>query len=153
MNIQRFVYLLLLAVPSPLLADFAVDNPLDFGEIVVRSNNGVSTVSISRAGTQLSTNHILILTPGSPAVFTLSGLAPYTIANLSVDLPAFSMMAYPGTAQFAITAVDLPASVSLGPSGSVQFRMGGTLSTSGNPAENYYSGAPYQIFLNLNIDY
>jgi len=149
---KRLIFLLLVISP-PLIADFAVDSPLNFGEIAVRSNDIVSTVSITRNSTQQSTNHIFVLTPGSPGVFTLTDLPPFTVANLSVDLPAVSAMGYPDTAQFEITAVDIPTSVNLGPSGSAQFKMGGTLSTSGNPATNYYSGAAYLIFINLNIDY
>lgn len=143
----------ILAFSAPLAADLHVDSPLNFGEIVVRSNASVSTLTIQRSGANLSTNHILIIQPGSPGVFTIDGLAPYTTVNLSVDLPASSAMNYPQTAQFTITNVDIPSSVNLGPSGSTQFKMGATLSTSGNPANQYYNGAEYLIFLNLNIDY
>ena len=77
----------------------------------------------------------------------------FTTINLSVDLPAYSAMAYPGSAQFVINAVDIPSSINTGSSGLVQFRVGATLSTSGNPAENYYSGADYNIYLNLQLVY
>lgn len=145
--------LLLLSLSAPLAADFTIDNPLYFGEIAIRSNNVVSTTTVYRNGAQQSTNHIFIIKPGSPGVFTLSGMPPYRNINLSADFPATSAMTYPQTAQFSITAVDIPSSINTGPSGSVQFKMGGTLSTSGNPAQNYYSGADYQIYLNLNLDY
>jgi hypothetical protein len=138
---------------APVLADFTIDNPLNFGEIAVNGNDVVSRTQLSRNGTQVSNNRIYILKAGSPGVFTLSAMPPYTTVNLSADLPATSAMAYPDTAQFSITAVDLPSAVNTGASGSVQFKMGGTLSTSGNPANNYYSGAEYLIFLNLNLDY
>jgi hypothetical protein len=143
----------LLTLSVPLAANFNVDTPLSFGEIVVRSNNSVSAVTVHRNGAFQSTNHILIIKPGTPGVFTLNGLPPYTSINLSVDLPASSSMNFPQTAQFTITAVDIPSAVNLGPSGSTQFKMGATLSTSGNPANQYYSGAEYLIFLNLNLDY
>ncbi len=134
-------------------ADFNIDNPLNFGEIAIRNNTVVSSLVLSRNGAEQSTNQIFIIHQGTPGVFTLSGFSPYTTVNLSVDLPAYSSMAYPNTAQFKITAVDLPSSLNLGPTGSGQFSMGATLTTSGNPAENYYSGADYIIFLNLNINY
>ena len=145
--------LALLVLSVPLKADLTIDTPFSLGEIVVRSNNSVSTISINRNGAQQSTNQILILKAGSPGVFTLSSFPAYTIINLSVDLPAYSAMDYPGTAQFSMTAVDLQPSINVGPTGSAQFKMGGTLATSGNPAENYYSGANYVIYLNLNLDY
>lgn len=152
MNKQNFILLLLL-IAVPAAADFTIDNPLNFGEIAISRNDVVSTTSIARNGTQISNNRIYILRAGSPGVFTFSGLPPFTNVNLSVDLPASSAMAYPGTAQFSITAVDLASAINMGPTGSAQFRMGGTLSTSGNPAQNYYSGVDYLIFLNLNLDY
>lgn len=143
----------LLLITPFVRAEFSIDTPLNFGEIVIRSNSVVSSVSISRNGNQHSTNHILILKPGTPGVFSLTGFPPYTVVNLSVDLPAYSNMLYPQTAQFELTAVDMPETLNLGATGGAQFRIGGTLSTSGNPLQNYYSGADYVIYLNLNIDY
>lgn len=143
----------LLALSAPLAAEFTTDVPFSFGEIAVRNNNSVSTLTIMRNGSQYSTNHILMLKNGSPGVFSFSGFPPYTIIHLSVDLPAYSAMLYPDTAQFQMTAIDMPSTVNLGPTGSAQFKMGGTLSTSGNPAQHYYSGASYTIYLNLNVDY
>lgn len=149
----KLIMLFLLTLSTAVAADFTIDNPLSFGKIVVRNNNSVSTTSIARTGTQLSTGQIYIINLGTPGVFTLSGLPPYTNVNLSVDLPASSAMPYPGTAQFSMTAVDIPTAINMGPTGSAQFKMGGTLSTSGNPANNYYNGADYTIYLNLNLDY
>ncbi len=143
----------LLTFSAPVMADLTVDSPLNFGEIAILSNNSVSTVTVQRNGAFQSTNQILIIKAGTPGVFTISGLPPYTTVNLSVDLPASSAMNFPQTAQFTITAVDIPSAVNLGTTGSAQFKMGATLSTSGNPANQYYSGAEYLIFLNLNLDY
>ena len=145
--------LLLLGLSTPVVAEFSIDNPLSFGEIAIVSNASVSTVSISRNGAALSTNRIYIIRPGSPGVFTLSNFPPFTVATLSIDLPAYSAMSYPNTAQFTMTAVDMPSSINMNAAGSAQFKMGGTLSTSGNPTKNYYSGADYVLYLNLNIIY
>lgn len=138
---------------SSATAELLIDTPLHFGEIAIRHNNSVSTVSINRNGNQISTNQIYIIKPGTAGAYTLTGLPPYAVVNLSVDLPAFSQAMYPNTAQFEISAVDIPTSVRLDATGSAQFRMGGTLSTSGNSLNNYYSGANYTIYLNVNIDY
>lgn len=134
-------------------AEFNIDSPLSFGEIAIRHNNSVSTTTITRNGMQTSTNQIYIIRPGTPGVYTLNSMPTFTTINLSVDLPAYSAMAYPGSAQFVINAVDIPSSINTGSSGLVQFRVGATLSTSGNPAENYYSGADYNIYLNLQLVY
>ena len=134
-------------------ADINIDTPLSFGDIAIRNNSVVSTTSIARNGTQNSTGQIYVLKAGTPGVFTLSGFSPYININLSVDLPAVSAMPYPNTAQFSITAIDIPTMVNMGPTGTAQIKIGGTLSTSGNPAQQYYSGANYTIYLNLNLDY
>jgi len=149
---QTWAFFLLL-ISAPLAADFIVDSPLSFGEIAIRNNNSVSTLTIHRNGAYQSTNQIYIIKPGSPGVYTLNGITPFTTVNLSADLPATSAMPFPGTAQFSITAVDMPSSINMGPTGSAQFKVGATLSTSGNPANNYFSGTDYVIFLNINIDY
>ena len=143
----------LFTLSTPLAADLNIDTPLSFGEIVVRSNASASTVTVYRNGAFQSTNQVVIIKPGNPGVFTINGLPPYTTINLSVDLPASSSMNFPQTAQFTITAVDIPSTVNLGATGSTQFKMGATLTTSGNPANQYYNGAEYLIFLNLNLDY
>jgi hypothetical protein len=134
-------------------AEFIVESPLDFGDIAVRSNTSVSTVRLERSGAQTSTNDIIIVKPGSPAVFTLANMPGYTTINLTADIPAVSRVAYPNAAQFSITAIDLPSSINTGPTGTVQFKMGGTLSTSGDPSKHYYDGAQYEIYINLNLDY
>lgn len=146
--VLSFVFLPLFAK-----ADFIVDAPLNFGEIAIRSNDSVSTVTVYRNGAYQSTNHIFIITPGSPGVFTISNIAPYSNVNLTADVPASSSALYPNTAQFTLTAVDLPSAINTGASGNAQFKMGGTLSTSGNPAKNYYSGANYLIYVTINLSY
>lgn len=153
MSIKYLSALSFLLLPLFAKADFTIDSPLNFGEIAIRSNNSVSTVTVYRNGAYQSTNHIFIITPGSPGVFTLSNIAPYSNVNLSADVPASSAMPYPNSAQFTLTAVDLPSAINTGASGSAQFKMGGTLSTSGNPANNYYTGANYLIYININLSY
>jgi hypothetical protein len=152
MKIKAF-FMLIACYCSSAVADFNVDIPLSFGEIAVLNNNSVSTTTISRLGSQTSTNQIYIIRSGTPGVYTLSGFQTFLNINLSVTLPAYSAMPYPGTAQFNVSAVDMPSVVNTGSSGSAQFRMGATLSTSGNPAQNYYSGADYVVYLNLDIVY
>ncbi|QBL09936.1 DUF4402 domain-containing protein [Rheinheimera sp. D18] len=149
-------YLLVVAcclLSQPTWAAFLIDSPLSFGEIAIRNNNSVSSTTITRNGKQTSTNQIYVIKPGTPGVYTLNGMAAYTLVNLSVNLPAWSAMPYPSTAQFEISAVDIPSVVNVNSSGAVQFRIGATLRTSGNPVFNYVSNATYVVYLNLNLDY
>ncbi|GAB2915779.1 DUF4402 domain-containing protein [Rheinheimera gaetbuli] len=150
---KSFVALLGVFCVCDVSADLNIDSPLSFGEIAILNNNTVSTTTITRQGAQISTNQIYIIRSGTPGVYTLSGLPLFTNVSLSVDLPAYSAMPYPGTAQFQINAVDIPNTLNTGNTGTAQFRMGATLSTSGNPAQSYFSGADYTLFLNVNIVY
>lgn len=150
---KYLLLLLLVTISTASAAELTTETPLNFGKIAIRNNNSISTVSISRTGAPQSTGAIYILTPGTPGVYTLSGLPTYINVNLSVDLPATSAMNYPNTAQFSMTAVDHPSAINMGPTGTAQFKMGGTLSTSGNGTKNYYSGAEYVVYVNLNLDY
>lgn len=150
---RKTVAIIILAVfTTKAAAELSIDSPLSFGEIAVRHNNGVSTTSITRLGAQSSTHQILIIRPGTPGVYTLSELPPYTTINLSAPVPVSSEATHPG-ARFSVSAIDIPASVRTDATGSVQFRMGATLSTSGNPAENYQSVADYLVFINIDLAY
>lgn len=133
-------------------ADLSIDSPLSFGEISVRHNSGVSSTSVTRLGAQSSSHQIRVIRTGTPGIYTLSGLPPYTTINLAAPVPVLSEATYPG-ARFSIDAVDIPSSVRTDASGSVQFRVGATLSTSGDPAENYQSAADYLIFVNIDMTY
>ncbi|HEY7885068.1 MAG TPA: DUF4402 domain-containing protein [Cellvibrionaceae bacterium] len=150
---KSIIIIILCVFSANARADLSIDSPLSFGEITVRNNNSVSSTTITRAGAQSSTGQILVIKPGTPGVYTLSGLPAYTNVNLSLDIPVSSSMSYADTAQFTITAIDLADTVRTDGNGTVQFRMGGTLSTSGNPAENYFSGAEYIIFMNIDMAY
>lgn len=142
----------LLLLTTSASAELFIDSPLSFGEISLRHNNGVSTTSITRLGAQSSTHQIRIIRPGTPGIYTLTGLPPYTTISISAPVPVISEATHPG-ARFSISNIDLPSSVRSDGNGSAQFRMGATLSTSGDPAEHYQSVADYMLFINIDLAY
>jgi len=133
-------------------ADLDTDMPLNFGTVAITANDIVSSTRIRPNGEQTSTNRMWIIAPGAPGVYTISGLAPFTTVSLVVDIPETSAELYPDTAQFTVSAVELPTTVKMDASGQSQFTMGATLETSGNVYESYYN-ALYRIFLNITLTY
>lgn len=129
-------------------AQIIVNPTLSFGTIAVRGNNSVSSSSMSRAGNQTATNLLWVIEPGQPAEVMLVDFPAYTTYSLSSLLPATSGMSFPGTAQFRITHLDMPAQVRTDANGDVSFVVGGTLETSGNGLP-YYSNSAYFIYLDI----
>ncbi|MDC8829762.1 hypothetical protein [Alteromonas gilva] len=107
---------------------------------------------MSRTGRASATNSIYILELGTPGVYSLTDLPPYTVINLTANVPAYSSSTIPGTQQFVLRAVDMPASVNAGPAGIAQFSIGGVLETSGLGG-TYISPASYNIDLAIDISY
>ncbi|WP_102795100.1 hypothetical protein [Bowmanella denitrificans] len=143
---------LLVFFSSGLKADLLTDANFYFGRIAITNNSIVSTTTVPVNGNQTSTNHILVIEPGQPGVYTLTDLPPFANVSVSADVPAFSSSPLPGTEQFTITAVDIPSTLKADATGSVQFKMGGTIATSGTGG-SYVSPADYMIVININITY
>lgn len=131
-------------------ADIVVEQPLDFGKIAISSNSSVSTTTIRRNGTQTSTNKIFVVDSGKPAVLALSNFPIYVTLNVSANTPVSSAMMYPGTEQFTVTSLDVPAQVKVDSSGMGSVLIGGTLTTSGLGGI-YYSNAAYNIYIDIEF--
>ncbi|GGD55560.1 hypothetical protein GCM10011357_08970 [Lacimicrobium alkaliphilum] len=146
----KFLGLVCLVFPSAGLSDLLTDTALSFGKIAIRDNDSVSAVHLPRSGNQFPTNKILIIEPGTPGAYTLTGLPPFVEASLSADVPAFSAVPVAGTEQFTISAVDIPSTIKADASGNAHFKVGGVLETSGNGG-TYLGPLDYQIMLNINL--
>lgn len=136
----------------PVLADIQVNQQLNFGKIAITSNASVSTTTVRRNGSQLSTNKILVVQAGTPAILQLSNFPAYTTMNLSSNVPVSSAMGYGGTEQFTITALDMPSVVKTDITGQGTLIIGGTLATSGLGGV-YYNEAVYNIYLEIEFSY
>lgn len=147
-----WAFLFYITSQSPLFAELLTDSDLSFGRIAVTSNATVSSVQMSRSGRSSATGSIYILEAGSPGVYSLTDLPPYSVINLTADVPAYSSSTIAGTQQFILRAVDMPSSAPAGASGVAQFTIGGVLETSG-AGGTYIGPAPYTIVLAINISY
>lgn len=136
----------------PAVGDIQVNQQLNFGRIAITSNASVSTTTVRRNGSQQSTNKILVVQGGTPAILQLSNFPAYTIMNLSSNVPVSSAMGYGGTQQFTITALDMPSTVKADITGQATLTIGGTLATSGLGGV-YYNEAVYNIYLEIEFSY
>jgi len=134
------------------MADIVVEQPLNFGKIAIGSNSSVSTTTLRRNGAQSSSNKILIVEPGSPALLQFSNFPTYITLNVAATTPIQSAMGYPGTQQFTLTALDMPSQVKLDSAGMGMMLIGGTLATSGLGGI-YYSNAAYNIYIDIEFSY
>ncbi|MBT1065217.1 DUF4402 domain-containing protein [Bowmanella sp. Y26] len=133
-------------------ADLLIDTPFTFGRLAISDNSQVSSTTLARNGNQSYTGRLLVIEKGTPGTYTLTELPPFTSFSLTPSLPAYSSVAIPGSAQFVITALDIPPTVKADINGDAQFTIGGTLTTSGN-GQPYLGPADYQIMLDIEISY
>lgn len=133
-------------------ANVSVVEPLHFGKIAITSNSSVSTTTVRRNGSQLSTNKILIVQQGAPAILQLSNFPIYTTITLSAITPVSSGMPYSGSEQFTLTALDMPATIQVDGLGEATLLIGGTLATSGLGGM-YYNDAVYHIYVDIEFSY
>jgi len=149
------LFALLLTLPSSVFAQafiFTEEIPLNFGEMVITSNASVSSTTLARNGAVTNSGSIFLITEGTPGEYTISDTTPYVALNLSITLPVDSSSTFPGTEQLRLSAVDIPAVVTPDGSGSVTFRIGGTIQTSGNGGP-YLNPATYPFIIDLEVTY
>lgn len=131
---------------------FTPEVKLHFGELVITSNASKSSTTIKRNGATTSSGHIFIINQGTPGEYTISDAAPFVALNLSIDVPVDSSAPFPGTEQLRLSAVDMPSQVIPDSTGSVTFRIGATIETSGNGG-TYLNPGTYPFIIKLDITY
>lgn len=133
-------------------AALLTDSAFDFGTLAITDNTNVSSMQILRSGKTTTAGDIYILKIGQPGVYTLTELPPFAIVGISAELPAYSSSQIVGTQQLTISAVDMAENLRVNENGTVQFKVGGVLQTSG-AGGTYVGPATYQIRLNISITY
>lgn len=145
-------FLTLIILPSNLYAAITTDSAFSFGTIAIPNNDSVSSIQMLRTGHATTKGSIYILEVGQPGVYTLTDLPPLAIVSLSAQLPAVSFSPIVGTQQLTLSAVDMAQNVRANEVGSVQFKIGGVLQTSGLGG-TYIGPANYPISLGIEINY
>jgi hypothetical protein len=131
---------------------FTREVDLYFGDLAITSNTSVSSTTITRNGSISNTGNIFVISQGTPGEYTISDTTPFVALNLSITLPVDSSASFPGTEQLRLSAVDMPSQVTPDSSGSVTFRIGGTIETSGNGG-TYLNKGTYPFIIELDVTY
>jgi hypothetical protein len=152
MFIRKIIFAAFVAIiiTNEIHAAFLIDNDFSFGKIAVTDNSSVSSVQLLRSGRATATGSIYILEIGQPGVYTLTELPPFAVVSVSTNLPVFSFSTIPGTQQFSVSALDIPSTLNADATGTVQFKVGGVLQTSGVGGA-YIGPATYQVLLDIDI--
>ncbi len=123
---------------------------LDFGVLAIRSNTTPSALTLSPIGTTTYDNFVVISAP-APGRYRLTGYPAFTDISISmVASPVINISGAPGETLTVTTAVTRPLTVRTDINGRVEFDLGASLTTSGNPYQDgVYAG---QAGLTLNFE-
>jgi hypothetical protein len=150
--VKLYLFTLVFFCPIAAKANIDIVQQLSFGKLAIVSNASVSTTTMRRNGTQLSTNKILIVEQGRPALIQLTDFPIYTTMTLTANTPVTSSMAYGGAEQFTVTALEMASTIKTDNLGQANFLVGGTLATSGNGG-SYFNNATYDIYIDIELSY
>jgi hypothetical protein len=152
----RFLFLLmllLLPLNMPNAQVIQQLQPLSFGTIAIVNNSQAGTLTIDRFGNVTSNTNFRIVLPPQEAVFQLYNLAPNT--GVSITLSHSSNQLRPvGTSgeYLEFTLTDYSRYLVVERDGTVEFRVGGTVSTTGSGSLNY-AQAEHSIVYRINLLY
>lgn len=129
---MRYLIFLIIAtvIQFPLRADIEMVSQLDFGTIAVLDNTGVETYQLYSDGRVRTSDNILIVKNGAPAVmrvFNLDPNIPLVVSTLITNNTFRSPE--PNTNTFELTEVATPILLNTDEFGEVIFNVGGTLAT------------------------
>jgi len=126
---------------------------LDFGTIAIKDNSAAHTLRIRYTGQIINDPEIIIIVPGTPAEYYVSGFPVSTLLSISVTSPSgvvTSPSAGPSNENFTISNFDYLPSVTSDVNGEFTLYVGATLSTSGS---GIYENSFYVTTMNINISY
>jgi hypothetical protein len=140
-------------MPCLVKADIEFISQLNFGTIAILDNTSVETYRLYEDGRVRTSDNILIVKAGAPAVIRAFNLAPnmaIVVTNLITDNEFRSGEANTDTIDFT----DLSSSILLSTdeSGEVVFNVGGTLATKGDDSAVYGSSFLLASF-SVTIDF
>lgn len=157
---SRFQSLFLSAViflfvsPATAFAETIIEiSPLDFGTIAIKDNSAAYTHRVRYTGQIINDPEIIIITPGSPAEYFITGLPVSSLITINVTSPSgvtTSPAAGPTNEQFIISNFDYLPSVTSDATGEYTLFVGATITTSGVGA---YLDTLYVTTMTINISY
>lgn len=147
--------LLLCFICSLQAADVREVKPLSFGVIALKDNNASYSMRITFAGQIQTDPEIVVIEPGHPAQYELTGFTANTQLNVTVIVPSTQTQlagaSDPATSQFTITDHHtFSPIISTDNLGNAIVNVGATLTTSGS---GFYKDATYFSPMTIMVNY
>jgi len=140
--------------PKYVYSDSIVEQSvLDFGTIALKDNAGTYQLRVRYTGQIINDPEIVIVVPGTPAEYFLSGYPVSTLLSISVTSPSglvTSPFVGPSNEQFTISNFDYLPSVTSDVNGEFTLYVGATITTSGSGT---YQDTLYVTTMNITISY
>ncbi|WP_435276515.1 DUF4402 domain-containing protein [Psychrobium sp. nBUS_13] len=129
--------------------------PLNFGVIALKDNNASYSMRITFAGQIQTDPAIVVIEPGHPAQYELTGFTANTPLNITVIVPSAQTQlagaSDPSTSQFTITDHHtFSPIISTDNLGNAIVNVGATLTTSGS---GFYKDATYFSPMTIMVNY
>lgn len=112
-------------------SEIVFEENLDFGTFSIVNNTNVSSLTVTRYGQSFSSNSLRIITPGEPAILKFINYPAFTTLYLNPITPATGRVQSGNSAEFILTELDIPASVTTNGAGEASMLLGGTIESSG----------------------
>jgi hypothetical protein len=137
----KYVLLMLLGcsvICFPTKADIVVSQLLDFGIIVIADNSAPASLAIDEFNIVTADPSFIIISPGQPAIYQITGLTPNTTFTVDVDILNVSMNpGVPSTEVFDLEIVRAGTTVLSDSVGEATLTFGGRITSSGSNGLNF----------------
>lgn len=147
------VLVLILSIRSAHAQEVVEVSPLYFGTMVILDNSSAGTIEVDELGNTTVSTNFAVVDPPTYGEYQLVGFA--SNATLFVTTGIVQAQTTTDThsdEQFTLTAVNVVNSINVDSDGNADFRVGGTLQTSGSGSLNY-GDQTYTCRLIITVDY
>jgi len=156
MNIFTISILLFIFLPRLIFAaSITEQRALNFGTVALKDNNSAHQMNISFNGDINADPAFIIITPGTPAEYLLTGFTANTLLNITILVPSSTTMlagqSDPSTSQFTIdNHHSFSPVVTTDILGEATINIGARLTTSG---VGFYKDAMYIAPMTISVNY
>lgn len=148
---KKIILIFMLCISFRAFGGVTILEPLDFGKLVIGSNNRVSSITLIPGNTSTSTNDIYILKQGHTAELLLEGYPARKQINISNFISNQPVTNLYGGEDFILERLIHPSSVNTDSYGSVLLNIGGQLNTTGSGG--VYLDGNYDATIEITIDF